>query len=238
MKDLSSFLAEAIIKHGNKFNYEKAVYTTSETALIVTCPVHGDTLQTPYNHIRSKHGCKKCGESSAAISKQKDLTSFITKAQSIHGDKYDYTKSVYKSAKEKIIITCPDHGDFEQLVSGHLSGYGCKHCASHGKGRVDMSKPCTLYYLHLPDLDYYKIGITSLSVDHRYRTTFDREQFTVVFTKLYPTGREAYEEEQKLLSTFSHLKHVRAKVLSAGNTEIFTKDIFNGDYTTYTTKAI
>lgn len=226
------FINECKKVHGDYYDYSLVNYTGIDNKVIIICPIHGKFEQEAYGH-RSGKGCSLCGIAKAAASKQKDLTTFIEKAKSIHGDKYDYSKSVYKSAKEKITITCPSHGDFEQLVSGHLSGYGCKHCASHGKGRVDFSKPCTLYYLHIKDLDFYKIGITTLSIEHRYRTSFDKEQFEVVFTKTFDSGKEAYELEQTLLTTFTHLRHTGSKVLKTGNTEIFTEDIFKGDYSAF-----
>ena len=54
---------------------------------------------------------------------------FIAKAKAVHGDKYIYDKSVYVNSKEKIIITCPMHGDFEQMPSNHMYGFGCNYCA-------------------------------------------------------------------------------------------------------------
>ena len=36
---------------------------------------------------------------------------FIKKARVIHGDKYDYSKTDYKSYLVKVTITCPIHGD-------------------------------------------------------------------------------------------------------------------------------
>lgn len=222
-------------KHGNKFDYSKFKYVTVDTETTVICPEHGEFQVTPHNHHRSKYGCKKCGEAAAARAKESSTAEFIVKANAVHKGKYDYSKTVYTSAKEKLLITCPAHGDFYQLASGHLSGYGCKHCASHGKGRVDMGKPCTLYYLRLKDIDYYKIGITSLSIEHRYRTAFDKEQFDIVFTKQFSTGREAYDTEQELLSKYTHLIHTGPKLLKTGNTEIFTEDIFKGNYDEFTT---
>lgn len=47
---------------------------------------------------------------------------FIEKAKSIHGDKYDYSKAIYTTAKKKLIIICPIHGEFEQTPDGHLHG--------------------------------------------------------------------------------------------------------------------
>ena len=53
---------------------------------------------------------------------------FIEKARAIHGNKYDYSKVNYINNREKIIIICPEHGNFKQRPAGHLQGYGCKKC--------------------------------------------------------------------------------------------------------------
>lgn len=54
---------------------------------------------------------------------------FIVKARLIHGDKYDYSKVVYVNNSTKVCIICPDHGEFWQKPSNHLSGRGCGSCA-------------------------------------------------------------------------------------------------------------
>jgi formylmethanofuran dehydrogenase subunit E len=54
---------------------------------------------------------------------------FIREAREIHGDKYDYSKFIYKSAKTKGIIICKEHGEFPQNPNNHLQGTGCKECA-------------------------------------------------------------------------------------------------------------
>jgi len=51
--------------------------------------------------------------------------SFIKKARTIHGDKYDYSLVNYINAKTKVSIVCLVHGIFEQAPSGHLAGKGC-----------------------------------------------------------------------------------------------------------------
>ena len=55
---------------------------------------------------------------------------FIEQARLKHGDKYDYSKVDYMTAKIKIIIICSvlDHGEFTQTPSNHLTGYGCRKC--------------------------------------------------------------------------------------------------------------
>lgn len=60
----------------------------------------------------------------------KNLTTseIVSKAKLVHGDKYDYSKTVYLGSKSKIKIICPIHGEFEQLPSAHFQGQGCPQC--------------------------------------------------------------------------------------------------------------
>lgn len=67
---------------------------------------------------------------------------FIAKAKDFHGDKYDYTKTIYNGANEKVIITCKIHGDFSQLPTSHYKT-GCYDCGietSKEKQRKNISK--------------------------------------------------------------------------------------------------
>ena len=62
------------------------------------------------------------------MGKQKTTTDFIKDAQKIHGNKYDYSKVIYKTAQEKVCIICPIHGEFWQTPNSHLNGRGCPKC--------------------------------------------------------------------------------------------------------------
>jgi len=55
---------------------------------------------------------------------------FIEKAKSIHGNKYNYEKVVYKNSKTKVIIMCHKHGEFQQAPNDHQNGRGCKKCGT------------------------------------------------------------------------------------------------------------
>ena len=62
--------------------------------------------------------------------KQKITTqSFVERAKSIHGNKYDYSKVEYINMTTKVCIICPVHGEFWIRPSHHLRGQGCKYCS-------------------------------------------------------------------------------------------------------------
>lgn len=58
---------------------------------------------------------------------------FIARAQQKHGDKYDYSKAKYRGGKEKVLIGCPEHGDFSQQAGSHMRGVGCPACAGQAR---------------------------------------------------------------------------------------------------------
>ena len=54
---------------------------------------------------------------------------FIDKANQVHYGKYDYSKTIYLNNKTKVIIICPQHGDFLQIPRNHIYlKRGCSIC--------------------------------------------------------------------------------------------------------------
>lgn len=60
---------------------------------------------------------------------KKTLQQFIQQATEVHTGRYNYSKSKYINDKTKIIIICPDHGEFLQTPNNHLK-HGCDGCAT------------------------------------------------------------------------------------------------------------
>ena len=65
---------------------------------------------------------------------------FIFRALWIHGNKYDYHKSVYLHSDKKVEIKCriKGHDSFPQTPHSHLNGEGCKLCGI--KNRTDKKR--------------------------------------------------------------------------------------------------
>lgn len=52
----------------------------------------------------------------------------VASFRAVHGEKYNYSKTVYVNSSTKVLITCPAHGDFEVLPVHHKNGVGCRNC--------------------------------------------------------------------------------------------------------------
>ena len=124
----NEFIAKAKVIHDNKYDYSLVDYINSNTKVVISCERHGVFTQKPYHHL-SGSGCTKCGTIKRTIALTGNVEEFVNNARSIHGQKYNYSKVVYRNNKHPIIIICPIHGDFEQIPSSHLSGKGCIVCA-------------------------------------------------------------------------------------------------------------
>jgi hypothetical protein len=129
-KSRSRFFTKAKLAHPDQgYDYSKSVYLGATTKLTITCLIHGDFKQTPDKHLQG-HGCQKCGLVKPGDKLRFSACEFIEKSNAIHiGKGYSYLKSTYTNSQAKLIITCPTHGDFEQLASSHMQGKGCKKCA-------------------------------------------------------------------------------------------------------------
>lgn len=150
------FIREAQKLHGNKYDYSKVLYKNSSSKILIVCPKHGEFKQGAQNHLRG-HGCPAC----FFDTQRKSKVQFIKEAKQIHGTKYDYSKVIYKNNDSKVIITCPEHGDFEQYVSSHLQGSGCSLCSYdiQRKSKGQFIKEARK--IHGSKYDYSKVNYTT-----------------------------------------------------------------------------
>ncbi len=123
-KTIKQFIIDAKKVHGNKYNYSKVKYINCKKNITIICPKHGEFLQCPSSHLKH-YGCPTCGKENRRI----NIDKIIERFKKVHGDKYDYSKVIYKKMHIKIIIICPKHGKFKQNPYSHLDNRGCPKCA-------------------------------------------------------------------------------------------------------------
>lgn len=170
MSKKEEYLQKAKILHNNKYDYSliEELFKRDMRVKII-CDKHGIFEQSFHKHLLGD-GCKKCGIEKIAMKKiQIARDKFIKEANNIHNNKYDYSKSNYKSAKENIIIICLIHGEFEQSPNKHLCGNGCRKCAND-KIKERMSIPWNIYMedlhkIHNNKYDYSKVIWKGVDID-------------------------------------------------------------------------
>lgn len=132
----NEFILKSQDKHGDKYDYSKVKYIGSKNQIIIICPIHGEFLQRPNDHLNGC-GCKKCQYQKTSNENKFTNTIFIKKANVVHGNVFDYSLVDYRGYENKIKIVCSKHGVFLQSPHAHLQGTGCPSCSeSRGERKI------------------------------------------------------------------------------------------------------
>jgi hypothetical protein len=109
------FVAKATKVHGGKFTYDKAVYETKKSKVVVTCPTHGDYTVTATVHLLG-FGCKKCcHDAKKGVRTRKDTPQYLARKHAqLFGDMF-FSGSV-----------CGKCGG----VTRYASNNACKSCSA------------------------------------------------------------------------------------------------------------
>lgn len=113
--------------HGDRYNYSMSQYKSRHMPITFVCSEHGAIEQKPINHLRGR-GCTACGYVSKRSKTQLPTEEFISRAKKVHGERYDYSQTVYVVKRQRVTIVCREHGPFGQMPGNHLDGRGCPDC--------------------------------------------------------------------------------------------------------------
>ena len=150
------FVEKAKQIHGDRYDYSKVEYKTTETKVCIICPEHGEFWQTPHAHLAGQNCPKCCGNIKLSTEE------FIKRANEIHKEKYDYSKVDYLGADTKVCIICPEHGEFWQTPHNHISGkQGCPECNTSKNSKIvqkieTILKEFNIQYIKEKTFDWLK----------------------------------------------------------------------------------
>jgi len=119
-----SVMNKAMEAAGGRFTVIEADMRADKVTL--DCTEHGKFELSVQGATRGS-GCPTCARESSAESRRGSIEHWVGKAREMHGDRYDY-KSIRWDRGAFLLITCPEHGDFEQGAKNHSIGQGCPHC--------------------------------------------------------------------------------------------------------------
>jgi Zn finger protein HypA/HybF involved in hydrogenase expression len=122
------FIEKAKSVHGDNYDYSETIYNGFNNKVRIFCNKYKQFFeQKPANHIK--------GQKYSKFDSNIVTDEFIEKAKSIHGDKFNYDKTIYLDSKSKIEIYCNKHNIyFLQSPYTHLKNkFSCPDCATEGK---------------------------------------------------------------------------------------------------------
>jgi len=179
------WVEKAYKMHGDKYGYSKSIYKGNKIPVDIYCKIHKKYFtQTPKNHMRGQ-GCPDCGRESSIQAVRYTQEKFFKKCIKIHGDKYDYSTSIYLGSEQEVEIFCKKHNlYFTQKASAHLRGHGCPTCSKNKKSNnnefitksmqihANIYNYCLVNYINNKTkvkIICNKHGIFAISPDHHLR---------------------------------------------------------------------
>jgi very-short-patch-repair endonuclease len=130
-KTTQQFIDEVCLKYPDnkeQFNYSHVDYKGMNIKVNIVCNLCDSAFeQTPHHHLNRGDKCPHCSKN-----KKISVEDFIERANKVHLNRFTYAKVSFQDNSngihQKVIITCPEHGDFLQSAHSHLSGCGCNNC--------------------------------------------------------------------------------------------------------------
>ena len=233
-KTTVDFIKQANAIHNFKYDYQFTVYTKNSVNIKIICPIHGEFIQTPANHLK-RQGCPKCGNIKKANSQRFTQESVIETFKERHNNCYDYSKVVYTGIKNLITIICPVHGDFEQKAESHLKGYGCYLCnGGFSKRSYVASTPSgSSIYLLLFTLEnstkFCKLGISknisdrinTIRKEYNLKANVKLHNIEILFQYFNKDSGIIFDLEKKYKNSFKSYKY-KTDINFSGSSECFS----------------
>lgn len=176
LKDNETFIGEAVVVHGDRYDYSDVNYTSSAKPVSILCRIHGEFRQKPSNHL-SGQGCPQCAIDASSKRYCLGVDEFIRRSSLLHDNKYDYSFVKYVTNNTKVDIVCPIHGVFSQAPAHHMNGCGCTECGNFlsSMKREEWVKKSNnklgIFYIircFNENESFFKYGITFNTLKSRY----------------------------------------------------------------------
>jgi len=219
--------------HGGIYKYFKDEITKSSSNTRIVCPVHGEFIMSMSRHIDSKQGCPRCGREKSDISTRLTTADFIAKSRITHGNRYDYSDTIYVKQVEKVSIRCVEHGVFKQYPNAHyFHGTGCPVCSAIGA--FDLESSAFVYAIKFNSNNVYKVGITN---DLKKRLYHYRD-FSIVASRIFNSGKDAKTMEFSILKSLKEYKYNGTRFIERGFTELLVGDMVGDKITNILHKGL
>lgn len=194
------FLEEFERRHGNRLKL-LTDYQGAKSSITIECLKEGHQVVTTPDHLNQffKDGCSVCANKERWLAQMKTHEEFMVEVQSKF-PVLDFSQSKYQGSDRTISFVCPIHGEQKRVVRSLLSSdYGCPECGNEQTGyagyRINRlksgdpsvrSRPTRIAFMKMKvfGIETYKLGVTSRSLEARYREALVKVYFEAVLDEL------------------------------------------------------
>lgn len=131
IKEIKKINKNEIDERLNHINHKLEIiskYNSLQDIVTIKCNECNQIFQRKLSSLLSNDTCPFCNKKILNQNRTKTSEEFISKANIIFNNFYDYSKVNYTKSNEKIEILCPKHGSFFITPNSHLMGHGCPYC--------------------------------------------------------------------------------------------------------------
>ena len=101
---VSEFITRARKVHGNRFGYRLETYVNATTKMAITCSVHGEFWQIPFNHLKG-HLCNGCGSAITADKISLSRVEVEARLGDVHNGRLEIAGE-YEKLNSRLLVKC------------------------------------------------------------------------------------------------------------------------------------
>ena len=219
----AEFIAAAIETHGTTYSYDSTVYKNNDTKVEITCSEHGGWRVRPTDFLAGG-GCPKC--SKLCVSEDLEHTCEEWQEKMVNR----YVTIVSKDSREFGTFDCTLHGEYVAKFSNasKSESSGCTACnrlrhSKQAQRECTENIPTTLYWIYMPSVDMYKLGITVQEMQDR----FSSDEHIQIIWKETLSNEDAINIESSIHNMCVHDRYRGTKkLLKEGTYELYHDNIF------------
>lgn len=209
------FLDKSIAKHKQRFDYSlitKENYVNLFTPVPILCKQHGLFYQKPKDHTSNVNGKQCCPTCIHEFNKVHNKRSIESWKKELENKAPHICMKEHKNADsntEQCTLSCKHHGEFTTTLARIKAGtLICPKCVSELNSWNTRSKredtPGIVYFIYIPDIDHYKFGVTTTSVQQRLSAL--PHKYEIICTLNLPTAKAAYALETAMFREFQQFR--------------------------------
>lgn len=146
---------------------------------------------------------------------------FLKRAKEVHGNKYDYSKVKYTTTEARVIIICPEHGEFDLRPRAHYADKrGCPKCDKSRKSGFSHNSNWAVGYKTFYILELYDQNEKFLKVGYTIETTTKRMQkgqTNYNWKELFTHREKGVDGEAKFLKKYQSYKYNPRKYIKGAS---------------------